>query len=178
MSRVGKTPVPLKKGVEVTIKDNTVTIKGPKGTLTQNLMVGITVKEENETLVLSIPEDKEELSAFHGLYRSLINNMVIGVTEGFSKDLELIGVGYRAAVKGNALDLQLGFSHPMLLDIPQGLEVKVEKNTQVTVSGCDKQAVGQFAALVRAKRPPEPYKGKGVRYKNEYVRRKAGKSGK
>jgi large subunit ribosomal protein L6 len=178
MSRVGKTPVPLKKGVEVTIKDNTVTIKGPKGTLTQNLMAGITVKEENETLVLSIPEDKEELSAFHGLYRSLINNMVIGVTEGFSKDLELIGVGYRAAVKGNALDLQLGFSHPMLLDIPQGLEVKVEKNTQVTVSGCDKQAVGQFAALVRAKRPPEPYKGKGVRYKNEYVRRKAGKSGK
>jgi large subunit ribosomal protein L6 len=178
MSRVGKSPIPVKKGVEITIKDQLVTVKGSKGTLKQEVMEGISIFNKNDHILLTIPEEKEELKAFHGLYRSLINNMVLGVSEGFSKQLELIGVGYRATVKGKALDLQLGFSHPTLVDIPEGIEVKVDKNTKMTIAGADKQAVGQFAARIRAMRPPEPYKGKGVRYKDEYVRKKAGKTGK
>jgi large subunit ribosomal protein L6 len=178
MSRVGKSPIPVKKGVEITIKDQLVTVKGSKGTLKQEVMEGISIFNKDDHILLTIPEEKEELKAFHGLYRSLINNMVLGVSEGFSKQLELVGVGYRASVKGKALDLQLGFSHPTLVDIPEGIEVKVDKNTKITIAGADKQAVGQFAARIRAMRPPEPYKGKGVRYKDEYVRKKAGKTGK
>ena len=178
MSRVGKSPIKLKKGVEVTIKGQLVSVKGPKGTLSQPVMDGITILYEDDQLLLTVPEETHELKPFHGLYRSLLNNMVIGVVDGFSKQLELIGVGYRATLKGRALDLQLGFSHPTVLDIPEGIEVKIDKNTLITISGCDKQAVGQFAALARSLRPPEPYKGKGVRYKGEYVRKKAGKTGK
>jgi large subunit ribosomal protein L6 len=139
---------------------------------------GISIEEKEGLLLVFVEDGYKEMSAFHGLYRSLLNNMVIGVSEGFKKELELIGVGFRAAVKGQALDLQLGFSHPLLMDIPPTLEVEVEKNTKIVVSGSDKRLVGQFAADIRAKRKPEPYKGKGVRYVGEYVRKKAGKTGK
>jgi large subunit ribosomal protein L6 len=178
MSRLGKQPIPVPKGVNVTIAGNKVTVKGPKGTLSNEFFDGIVLKHEDDHLLLSLAPDQEHRANFHGLWRQLINNMVVGITTGFEKKLQLIGVGYRAAVQGRVLDLQLGYSHPCQLSIPDGIDVKVEKNTSISITGIDKQAVGQFAANVRAKRPPEPYKGKGVRYENEFVRRKAGKAGK
>jgi large subunit ribosomal protein L6 len=174
MSRKGKLPVPLPKGVEVKVSDTEIFVKGPKGSLNQKLVPGVQVKvEDNQVIVLL---ENSDLDHYHGLYRTLINNMVIGTTEGFEKRLEMIGVGYRAAVQGDHLDLQLGFSHPTKLPIPKGLAVKVDKNTQIIISGFDKHLVGQFAATVRSKRPPEPYQGKGIRYIGEFVRKKAGKA--
>lgn len=176
MSRKAKVPIKLPKGVEVKIEQNNISVKGPKGQLSQQLTHGITAKVEGDELTVDL--QSAEAKNFQGLYWSLLSNMVTGVSEGFTKSLEMIGVGFRAAVKGNLLDLQLGFSHPVELPIPAGIEVTVDKNTKITLSGSDKQKIGQFAADIRGKRPPEPYKGKGVRYKDEYVRRKAGKAGK
>ncbi len=176
MSKLGKQPVILPKGVECKIDQKVVNIKGPKGQLKLKIERDIKFLQEPQQLTLLIENPITCPSKFHGLYRTLINNMVLGVTEGFSKQLELKGVGYRAAVQGNQLNLQLGFSHPTKKDIPEGLQVKVEKNVLVTISGIDKQLVGQFAAEVHHMRKPEPYKGKGVHYVGQYVRRKAGKS--
>jgi large subunit ribosomal protein L6 len=176
MSRKGKLPIPLPKGVEVKTSGSEVAVKGPKGSLTQRLVPGVEVTIEGNQVIVALAENGQNLAHYHGLYRTLIHNMVIGTTEGFEKRLEMIGVGYRAAVQGDLLDLQLGFSHPTRVAIPKGLTVKVEKNTLIIISGFDKHLVGQFAAIVRSKRPPEPYQGKGIRYVGEYVRKKAGKA--
>lgn len=178
MSRLGKLPIPIPKGVTVKINDRKIEVKGPKGTITKEFISGIVVTLENDHILVTLPEENAHMGNFHGLWRQLINNMVLGTTIGFEKKLQLIGVGYRAAVQGKVLDLQLGYSHPSQVKIPDGIEVKVEKNTSISILGIDKHAVGQFAANVRALRPPEPYKGKGVRYEDEFVRRKAGKAGK
>jgi large subunit ribosomal protein L6 len=176
MSRKGKLPVVLLKGVEASLQGNSITVKGPKGSLIQELMPVINVAIEEGEIRVSPSKDDQALSKFVGLYRTLIDNMVIGVSTGFEKHLKMIGVGFRAAVQGRELDLQVGFSHPTKLPIPEGIEVKVEKNVNIVIMGSDKRVVGQFAADVRSTRPPEPYQGKGIRYKDEYVRRKAGKS--
>lgn len=178
MSRLGKTPILLPKEVEVKGTKGEIEIKGPKGSIKKHFPDGISLKVEESQVNVEFDEKSGLPKPMYGLYRSLLNNAVTGVSEGFSKQLSLIGVGYRAAVKGNALDLQLGFSHPSQLEIPNNLQVAVEKSTLITITGIDKQLVGQFAADVRALRPPEPYKGKGVRYVDEYVRKKAGKSAK
>lgn len=178
MSRLGKTPITMPQGVEVKVTKNKVEVKGPKGLLALELPHGLTAKVEDTGIVLTYDEKSGLEKPMYGLYRSLLNNQVIGVSTGFEKELQLIGVGYRAALKGNVLEMALGFSHPCPRDIPKGLEVKIEKATKITISGVDKQLVGQFAADIRAIRPPEPYKGKGVRYKDEYVRKKAGKAAK
>jgi large subunit ribosomal protein L6 len=175
MSRKGKLPIAIPKGVEIKVSGSALTVKGPKGTLHQKLHDGIGVKIEKDQLHV-ILKDGEQESNFHGLFRSLISNMVLGVTQGFEKQLEMVGVGYRAAVQGRNIDLQIGFSHPTKLPIPEGVQVTVEKGNQIQIKGIDSQVVGQFAASVRAKRPPEPYQGKGIRYAGEYVRKKAGKS--
>lgn len=176
MSRKGKLPITVPKGVEVKVADTEVMVKGPKGSLTQKLVPGIEVKVDNDHVVVSLDENSSDKGNFHGLYRTLIHNMVIGTSEGFERRLEMIGVGYRASVQGELLDLLLGFSHPTKLKIPKGLTVKVEKNTTIIIQGFDKHLVGQFAATVRRKRPPEPYQGKGIRYLGEFVRKKAGKA--
>lgn len=176
MSRKGKLPIPLPNGVEVKVSDDKVFVKGPKGSLSQKLIPGINVNVEDKQVIVSVDEKYSEINNFFGLTRTLIYNMVVGTSEGFEKRLEMIGVGYRAAVQGELLDLQLGFSHPTKLPIPKGLTVKVEKNTQIIINGFDKHLVGQFAANIRSKRPPEPYQGKGIRYQGEYVRKKAGKA--
>lgn len=176
MSRKGKQLIELPKGVEVHLSDKEVSVKGPKGQLKQSLPPEIKVEKNDNQLTISVDEKAEEKDAKHGLYRALVNNIVCGVSQGFEKRLEMIGVGYRAAVKGKSIDLEVGLSHPASLEIPEGVDVKVEKNTQIIISGIDKQRIGQFAADIRAKRPPEPYKGKGIRYVGEYVRRKAGKA--
>lgn len=176
MSRKGKMPISIPKGVEVKISGNIVTAKGQKGSLTQTIPESILIKVEGDQVMVELTKDHADEGSLHGLYRSLIENMVIGISRGFEKKLEMVGVGYRAAVKGHALDLQIGFSHPTLVDIPHGVIVQVEKGTMISVTGIDKQLVGQFAANVRAIRPPEPYQGKGIRYQNEYVRKKAGKT--
>lgn len=178
MSRKAKLPIPLPKGVEVKRDGNVISVKGPKGVLTQDVRSSIAIDVSETELKVTLIEGKEDEKNFLGLYWSLLSNMVKGVTDGFTKNLEMIGVGFRATVQGNLLDLQVGYSHPVKLPIPEGLQVKVEKNTAIEVAGSDKRVVGQFAADIRSKRPPEPYKGKGVRYKDEYVRRKAGKAGK
>jgi large subunit ribosomal protein L6 len=171
-------PIALPKGVEVGVTNDVVTVKGPKGTLSQKIEPGVQVVREGDMLHVSTIEKTREMRRLHGLYHSLIQNMVVGTSHGFEKKLEMVGVGYRAAVQGSVIDVQVGYSHPTKLDIPNGLQVKVEKNTVISVSGIDKQAVGQFAAEIRGKRPPEPYQGKGIRYSGEYVRRKAGKAAK
>lgn len=171
-------PIVLPKGVEVGVANEVVTVKGPKGSMTVKIDSGIQVTRDGELLRVSAKDSSRELSRLHGLYYSLIQNMVVGTSTGFEKKLEMVGVGYRAAVQGSVIDIQVGLSHPTKLEIPHGIHVKVEKNTQISVSGIDKQAVGQFAAEIRSKRPPEPYQGKGIRYANEYVRRKAGKAAK
>ncbi|MEM7174822.1 MAG: 50S ribosomal protein L6 [Chlamydiota bacterium] len=178
MSRLGKTPISLPKGVEVKKANQTVKVKGPKGSLEVAIPEAIQIKIEKEVLHVGLEASSNLAKSMHGLYRSLIANAVIGVSSGFEKQLSLVGVGYRAAVKGNVLDLQLGFSHPCELNIPEGLEVKVEKSTLIKISGIDKRVVGQFASEVRGLHPPEPYKGKGVRYVDEQVRKKAGKAAK
>jgi large subunit ribosomal protein L6 len=176
MSRKGNQPIPLPKGVEVKVNGLVVSVKGPKGTLNQQIRDGINVKVEGDHIAVSLAESHPKDGNFHGLYRTLIDNMVQGVTTGFVRKLEMIGVGYRAAVKGHLLDLQIGCSHPVEVAIPTGVEVKVEKNNIIIASGSDKQMLGQFVASVRAKKPPEPYQGKGIRYEGEFVRKKAGKS--
>lgn len=176
MSRKGNAPIPLAKGMEVKLSGSTLTVKGSKATLTREIIKGIDVVVENDHLQIKLAPGHEEMNNYHGLYRSLINNMVIGASQGFTKKLEMIGVGYRAAVQGQMLDLQVGFSHPTKIPIPKGVQVTVEKNTTIIVTGSDPQVIGQFAAQVRAVRPPEPYQGKGIRYEGEYVRKKAGKA--
>lgn len=176
MSRKGKLPIALPKGVEVKVSNTDVTVKGPKGTLIQKLVPGVQVLVADGHVTVSLGEESDDLAHYHGLYRTLIQNMVQGTTEGFEKRLEMIGVGYRAAVQGHKLDLQVGYSHPTALDIPTGLTVKVDKNTLIIITGADKHLVGQFAATIRSKKPPEPYQGKGIRYVGEYVRKKAGKA--
>ena len=176
MSRIGKLPVSLPDKVTVKNDGGHIVVEGPKGKLEYDLPEGVTGDNEDGSFVLKRETEHRKHRALHGTARSLVSNMVTGVSEGFVKELEIQGVGYRAAVKGKNLDLSLGFSHPVLQPIPEGLKVTVEENTKIKVEGIDKQVVGQFAAEVRRYRPPEPFKGKGVRYKGEYVRRKAGKS--
>jgi large subunit ribosomal protein L6 len=178
MSRIGKRPVEVPSGVTVTIDGQTVAVKGPKGQLSRILPTGVAVVQEENTLVVNRCDESRMARERHGLARTLVANMVEGVSKGFEKRLEIQGVGYRAAVQGQKLTMSLGYSHPVEFNPPQGIEFKVENNTNVTVSGIDKEIVGNIAAKIRAARPPEPYKGKGVRYAGEMVRRKAGKAGK
>ena len=178
MSRIGKMPVAVPAGVEVTIADgNLVTVKGPKGTLTQQLEPSMTIRQEGAELLVSRPNDEKENRALHGLTRALLHNMVVGVTEGYKKSLEINGVGYRAAKEGNKLILTIGYSRPVEVSEIPGITIEVPQPNQIVISGCDKQMVGQFAAEVREKRPPEPYKGKGIKYTDEVIRRKVGKTG-
>jgi len=182
MSRIGKAPISIPSGVNVTVKDNAVTVKGPKGELVENIHPELEVKVEDGTLSVVRPNDEKEMRSMHGLYRSLINNMIVGVSEGYKKQLELVGVGYRATNQGQLLELALGFSHPIQLMLPS--EIKVEavtdrkSNPIITLESADKQLLGQVCAKIRSLRKPEPYKGKGVRFKGEVIRRKAGKSAK
>ena len=179
MSRIGKSPIPLPSGVDVTVQDRHVTVKGPKGTLDRDLPGTITVRQEGEQLLVERPDEERQTRAMHGLVRSLVNNMVVGVTDGFTKELEIIGVGYRATAKGpDTLDMALGFSHPVVVNAPAGITFDVPAPNRIAVKGSDKELVGQVAADIRKLRKPEPYKGKGVRYLGEHVVRKAGKSGK
>ncbi len=176
MSRIGKTPIPIPSGVTVKIDGNTSVVKGPKGEHKQHVPEGLTFEENDGQLTISRPDDSKPVRAKHGLVRALIANQVRGVTEGFEKKLEIIGVGYRAAVKGKVLDLQLQFSHPVNYPIPDDITITCTDATHITVAGIDKQRVGQVAAEIRSYRKPEPYKGKGIRYVGEYVIRKAGKA--
>jgi large subunit ribosomal protein L6 len=175
MSRIGRKPIPVPTGVDVTITPGTVTVKGPKGQLAEQIHRDITVTQEGAEIVVTRPTDRGPHRALHGLSRSLIANMVEGVTSGFQKTLEIQGVGYRASLKGSTLDLALGFSHPVSVEAPEGIEFEVPQPTRVIVKGTNKQLVGETAAKIRKKRPPEPYKGKGIRYEGEYVVRKVGK---
>ena len=179
MSRVGSEPITVPDGVDTTISGVTITVKGPKGTLEQTLPGGITIRDDAGILVLERPDDSGSSKSFHGLSRTLVANMITGVTEGFVKELQIQGVGYRATAKGsNALELALGFSHPVNITAPEGIEFDVPQQTQIFVKGIDKQLVGQVAADIRQWRKPEPYKGKGIRYVGERVIRKAGKAAK
>ena len=177
MSRIGNAPVPIPSGVDVAVTGSTVTVKGPKGTLERSFADVITIEVDGGEAVLTRADDERESKALHGLSRALLNNMVVGVSEGFSKELQAVGVGYRAALKGKVLELQVGFSHPVEVPARDGITFDVPEPTKIVISGIDKEVVGQVAAEVRAIRPPEPYKGKGIRYADEYVRRKAGKAG-
>jgi len=175
MSRVGNKPVVIPAGVEVTINGIEVTVKGPKGTLSKNFYEELTIKQEDNQVIVERPNDLPKVRALHGTARALINNMVVGVSQGFRKTLELVGVGYRAKAAGKGLELSLGYSHPVLIDAVNGITFTVEGNTKVHVDGIEREVVGQVAADIRAKRAPEPYKGKGVKYSDEVVRRKEGK---
>ncbi len=178
MSRIGKMPIAIPGGVTVEVAENNhVTVKGPKGTLERTLPSVLTIKQENGELKVERPNDEKETRALHGLTRALINNMVVGVTEGYTKTLEINGVGYRAAKQGKKLTLSLGFSHPVEMEDPEGIETKVVDN-KIEVTGIDKEKVGQYAAVIRDKKKPEPYKGKGIKYIDETIRRKVGKTGK
>ena len=179
MSRIGKMPISVPSGVEIKIADgNLLTVKGPKGTLERKLSSDMNIALENGQIEIKRPNDLKKFRALHGLTRTLINNMVIGVTDGYKKTLEINGVGYRAAKNGNKLALNLGYSHPVEMADPEGITVEVEGTNKIIVSGIDKEKVGQHAANIREKRPPEPYKGKGIKYDTERIRRKAGKAGK
>jgi large subunit ribosomal protein L6 len=178
MSRIGKLPIPVPAGVEVKIDGQVVEVKGPKGTLTLTVSAPIAVALEDSTVVVTRPNDERLARSLHGLSRTLIANNIQGVTEGFTKGLEIVGTGYRVTAKGAALEFALGYSHPITVEPPAGITFTVDGNTKVTVHGIDKQAVGEVAANIRKLRKPEPYKGKGVRYAGEVVRRKAGKAGK
>lgn len=176
MSRIGKMPIPVPAGVEVKIDGHKVAVKGPKGELYFESNPMLTIKQEGDEIIVTRPDDSREARSLHGLTRSLIHNMVLGVSEGFEKKLELVGVGYRAAVHGSKLELQLGFSHPVIIEPKEGIVFETPDQTHITVKGIDKQLVGQTAAEVRKWRAPEPYKGKGIRYEGEYVRHKLGKA--
>ena len=178
MSRIGKMPIAIPAGVTVTIAENNhVTVKGPKGTLERTLPAAMTIKQEGEEIIVTRPNDLKVNKSLHGLTRTLINNMVIGVTQGYSKTLEINGVGYRANKNGKVLELALGYSHPINMPDPEGITTTVENNT-IKIEGIDKEKVGQHAAEIRSKRGPEPYKGKGIKYSTEHIRRKVGKTGK
>ena len=178
MSRIGRAPITVPAGVEIKIEDNNVvTVKGPKGTLTQQFNANMAIALDNGVLTVTRPNDAKENRALHGLTRTLINNMIVGVTEGFKKELDVNGVGYRVAKEGNKLVMNLGFSHQVVMEEKNGISIEVPGPNKIIISGCDKQIVGQFAAEVREKRPPEPYKGKGIKYVDEVIRRKAGKTG-
>jgi large subunit ribosomal protein L6 len=178
MSRIGKLPVAVPSGVDVAIDGQTVTVKGPKGTLSHTVAEPITVAQEDGTITVSRPDDERESKSLHGLSRTLIANMVTGVTSGYSKTLEIVGTGYRVTAKGSDLEFALGFSHPVPVAAPEGITFRVEAPTRFVVEGIDKQKVGEVAANIRKLRKPDPYKGKGVRYQGEVIRRKAGKAGK
>ena len=179
MSRVGKAPITVPSGVEVSIDGRRVVVSGPKGSLDHEVPGKITIRREDDTLLVERPNDERENRALHGLTRSLVNNMVVGVHEGFSKELQIVGVGYRAVVAGSdSLELQLGYSHPVMVTAPEGITFEVPEPTRIIVSGVDKEVVGQVAADIRGHRKPEPYKGKGIRYAGEHVARKAGKAAK
>jgi large subunit ribosomal protein L6 len=177
MSRIGKAPVPLASGVEVRVSEGSVLVKGPKGQLRQALAPRTSIAVENGAALVRRDGDDDEARAMHGLMRALVANMVRGVTDGFERALDIVGVGYRAQVAGKTLTLNVGFSHPVAMAIPEGIEVRADSPTRLVVRGIDKQKVGQFAAEIREVRPPEPYKGKGIRYVDEVVRRKVGKAG-
>lgn len=178
MSRIGKQPIPVPAGVEVTIEGSDVTVKGPKGTLSQSFDPDMQITLEDGAVFVRRPTDGRRHRSLHGLTRTLISNMIVGVSEGFRKDMEIVGVGYRAVLKDTGLDLSLGLSHPMVVPAPEGITFEVPAPTKISVIGIDKQRVGQVAAEIRAIRPPEPYKGKGIRYAGEYVRHKVGKAAK
>jgi large subunit ribosomal protein L6 len=176
MSRIGKQPVPVPSGVDVAVDGLSVTVKGPKGEFTRVMPEGVHITVDGDEVVVTRDSDSKDNRARHGLVRSLVNNMVIGVTEGYEKNLEMVGVGYRAAQKGSDLELQVGFSHPVKIEAPEGITLSVEDQTKIKVVGINKVLVGQVAANIRKVRPPEPYKGKGIKYVDEVVRRKAGKA--
>jgi len=179
MSRIGKALIPVPAGVDVSISGSSVTVKGPQGSLSRDLVGGITVRQDEANLVVERPNDERESRSLHGLSRALINNMVVGVTTGFAKELDIVGVGYRAELKSpSSIRLNLGFSHPVDVDAPAGVTFEVPVQTKIIVKGIDKETVGQVAANIRSIRKPEPYKGKGVRYQGEKILRKAGKAGK
>ncbi len=178
MSRIGRLPIPVPSGVDVTIEGRKVTVKGPKGSLSRELHPDMTVKREDEKLVVTRPTEQKTHKQLHGLTRTLVNNMVVGVTDGYRKGLEITGVGYRAVKVGEKLQLSLGYSHQIEIDPPQGITFELESPTRLAVIGIDKEVVGEIAAKIRSTRKPEPYKGKGVRYAGEQIRRKAGKAGK
>jgi len=179
MSRIGRLPIPVPSGVEITLDGQVVTVKGPKGTLSHEISDPIRIERtENGTLVVSRPDDERQSRSLHGLTRTLVNNMVVGVTEGYVKAMEIRGVGYRVAAKGSDLEFALGYSHPVPVQAPEGISFEVESPTRFTVKGIDKQKVGEVAANIRKLRKPDPYKGKGVRYAGEHIKLKVGKTGK
>lgn len=178
MSRIGKLPVVIPAGVKVSLDGNKMTVQGPKGALSQELHERMSIAVETDQILVSRPTENKQDTALHGLTRALINNMVVGVTDGFQKDLEINGVGYRAEISGKVLTLNLGYSHPVVYELPEGISVEVEKQTKLSVKGIDKQLVGSAAAKIRSFRKPEPYKGKGIKYADERIVRKAGKAGK
>jgi len=178
MSRIGKLPIPVPSGVDVAIEGQVVTVKGPKGSLSHTVAEPITVAQAEGSLVVSRPDDERESKALHGLSRTLLANMVTGVTAGYTKTLEIVGTGYRVTARGSDLEFALGFSHPVVIPAPEGISFRVEAPTRFAVEGIDKQKVGEVAANIRKLRKPDPYKGKGVRYQGEVIRRKAGKAGK
>jgi large subunit ribosomal protein L6 len=177
MSRIGNAPIEVPSGVDVTIDGSTVTVKGAKGQLSRTFSDRITVTLDDGVLTVARDGEDREAKSLHGLTRALLANMVVGVSAGFQKELQTVGVGYRAALQGKTLELQVGYSHPVQIEAPEGIEFEVPENTRIVVRGIDKERVGQIAADIRAVRPPEPYKGKGIRYSDEHVRRKAGKAG-
>ena len=179
MSRIGREPIVVPAGVTVTVAEgNNVTVKGPLGELKQTFNANLTIAQEGDKITVTRPDDEKENRALHGLTRTLLNNMVVGVTKGFEKKLEIVGVGYRAEKQGAKLNLGLGYSHPVIFEEQNGIKFECPDSTTIIVKGIDKQAVGQMAAVIRSKRPPEPYLGKGIKYSGEYIRRKAGKTGK
>ena len=178
MSRIGLKPITIPAGVDVNVNGTTVTVKGPNGTLSMDAHPNMTVSIEGSEIIVSRPNDDKENRSLHGLTRTLIHNMIVGVTEGFKKNLEVNGVGYRVQMQGNKLVMNLGFSHQVTMEAPEGIKVECPSANAIVISGADKQMVGQFAAQVREKRPPEPYKGKGIKYAEEHIRRKEGKAGK
>ena len=178
MSRIGKKPIEIPAGVDVQIDGTLITVKGPKGTLSRNVHPNMIIEKDGNTITVSRPNDDKMNRSLHGLTRTLINNMVVGTNESYKKELEVNGVGYRCEVKGNVLTLKIGYSHDVVMTAPEGVTVEVPNPNKIVVSGPDKQVVGQFAANIREKRPPEPYKGKGIKYVDEYIRRKEGKAGK
>jgi len=178
MSRIGRAPIAIPAGVEIKVEDNNVvTVKGPKGTLTKQFNANMAIAMDNGVLTVSRPNDAKENRALHGLTRTLINNMVVGVTNGYKKELDVNGVGYRVAKEGTKLVMNLGYSHQVIMEERDGITIEVPSPNKIIINGCDKEKVGQFAAEVREKRPPEPYKGKGIKYVDEVIRRKAGKTG-
>ena len=178
MSRIGKMPITVPAGVDVDIaENNVVTVKSSKGTLTRTFHSGMIIKQDGNTITVERPNDEHLYKSLHGLTRSLLSNMIVGLDKGFSKELEVNGVGYRAAMEGKQLVMNLGFSHQVKMEAPEGVEIEVPSPNKIVIKGYDKQAVGQFAAEVRGKRPPEPYKGKGIKYANEVIRHKEGKTG-